>query len=119
MLSPQRFIILIAFYNLGNIVDIMSRGVRILLECMKLFMLRDLSYKLLQIHPWLILLIAAAFILSLLLSFPSHFKQFLLLLSFFLNMLLHISNFRLDKIKLLVELHVLLTLLFLKSPFLC
>ena len=119
MLSAQRFIILVAFYNLGNVVDIMSRGVRIPLKSMKLFVLRNLSYELLQIRPRFILLMAATLILSLLLSFPPNFKQFLFFFSFFLHMLLHISDFRFDKIQLLVKLHVFLAFLFLQPPLLC
>jgi hypothetical protein len=118
MLSTQGFIILIAFYDLGNVVDIMSRGVGIPLKSMKLFVLRNLSYKLLQIRPRFILL-SATLILSLLLSFPPNFKQFLFFFSFFLHMLLHISNFRFDKIQLLVKLHVFLAFLFLQPPLLC
>jgi hypothetical protein len=98
MLSSQRFIILVAFDNLRNVIDIMTWRIRIFFEGVQLLVLRDLSNEFLEICLllWFAFFNCAALLLSLLLPLLPGLDQLLLLFSFFLNVKLHFCNFILD-----------------------
>jgi hypothetical protein len=50
MFPPQRFLVLVALNDLGDIVDIVARRVRIIVKRMQLLVLRNLSDELFQTH---------------------------------------------------------------------
>jgi len=74
--------------------------------------LRD---KFLQVHLLVRFLIPAPLFLALLLPPASRLEELLLLLAFLLHVALHVCDFRLDQVELLMQLQVILVFLLLRS----
>lgn len=81
----------------------MLRRVGILFKSVQLLVLRHLRHELLEVYLLLgLLLVGLALLFSLLLASPACFQQLLLFLSLPLDVALHVCDFRLNEVKLLM-----------------
>ena len=120
MLPSERFIILVALDDLRDVVDVVARRIRILLESMKLLVFWYLSDELLKIHLLLCLALLhySSLIFPLLLPPLPRLEQLLLLLSLLLHVSFHLCDLGFNEVQLLMQLQVILVLLLLEAFFL-
>jgi hypothetical protein len=117
MFPPQRFLVLVALNDLGDIVDIVARRIRIVVKRMQLLVFGNLSNEFLQTHflVGLSLFVYSPLFLSLLLTLLSCLEELLFLFTLLLDVKLHFGDFGLDKVELFMQFKVILILLLLNS----